>query len=119
MLSQEGVLRLAPEVVVDLAPECADDPQRRDELRAAWELLRDVPAVRDGRVRIVLDDAALIPGPRFVETLDLLAEALDPTGRRPPPVLDHATCGWAGRPLHLDDVSLAVREGAQDNVTHK
>jgi len=85
LLSQEGLVRLAPEVVVDLAPECADDPQRRDELRAAWELLHDVPAVRDGRVHIVLDDAALIPGPRFVETLDLLAEALDPTWTRTEP----------------------------------
>ncbi len=85
LLSQEGLVRLAPEVVVDLAPECADDPQRQAELRAAWDLLRDVPAVRDGRVRIVLDDAALIPGPRFVETLDLLAEALDPTWTRTGP----------------------------------
>lgn len=85
LLSQEGLVRLAPEVVVDLAPECADDPRRQAELRAAWDLLREVPAVRDGRVRIVLDDAALIPGPRFVETLDLLAEALDPTWKRTGP----------------------------------
>ena len=85
LLSQEGLVRLAPEVVVDLAPECADDPQRLAGLRAAWKLLRDVPAVRDGRVLILLDDAALIPGPRFVETLDLLAEALDPTWTRTGP----------------------------------
>ncbi|MBC8423159.1 ABC transporter substrate-binding protein [bacterium] len=77
MISAEGLLRLAPEVVIDLAPECADDPQKLAELERAWRQHTDVPAVRAGRVHVVTDDALLIPGPRFVETLELLASILD------------------------------------------
>ncbi len=77
MISAEGLLRLAPEVVIDLAPECADDPDRLAELERAWRQHGEVPAVAAGRVHVVTNDALLVPGPRFVETLELLASILD------------------------------------------
>ncbi|MBU0741488.1 ABC transporter substrate-binding protein, partial [bacterium] len=77
MISTEGLLRLAPEVIIDLAPECADDPGKRAELEQAWRRHDAVPAVRTGRVHVVTDDALLIPGPRFIATLELLASILD------------------------------------------
>ena len=77
MVSAEGLLHLAPEVVIDLAPECADDPRKRDELARAWRRHDGVPAVHAGRVHVVTDDTLLIPGPRFVETLEFLASILD------------------------------------------
>ena len=78
LISLEGLLALAPEVVIDLAPECADDPRKRTELEAAWRGLPDVPAVRDGRVHVRVDAAMLVPGPRFVDTLEWLASVLNP-----------------------------------------
>lgn len=78
LISLEGLLALAPEVVIDLAPECADDPRKRAELEAAWRGLPDVPAVRDGRVHVRVDAAMLVPGPRFVDTLEWLATVLNP-----------------------------------------
>ena len=77
MISAEGLLRLAPEVVIDLAPECADDPDELAELERAWRRHGEVPAVASGRVHVVTNDALLVPGPRFVETLELLASILD------------------------------------------
>lgn len=78
MISLEGLLTLAPEVVIDLAPECADDPRKRTELAAAWSRHPEIPAVRDGRVHVLVDPALLVPGPRFVETLERLASILNP-----------------------------------------
>ncbi len=77
MISTEGLLRLAPDVIIDLAPECADDPRKRDELERAWRRHDGLPAVHAGRVHVVTDDALLIPGPRFVDTLEWLASILD------------------------------------------
>jgi iron complex transport system substrate-binding protein len=77
MISTEGLLRLAPDVVIDLAPECADDPGRWAELERAWRARTDLPAAGSARVHVVTDDAPLIPGPRFVETLEWLASILD------------------------------------------
>lgn len=78
MISLEGLFSLAPEVVVDLAPECADDPRQRAALAAAWRRHTEVPAVRDDRVYVLVDPALLVPGPRFVDTLEWLASVLNP-----------------------------------------
>lgn len=78
MISLEGLMRLAPDVVVDLAPECADDPRKLADLEQAWRRHRDVPAVSDGRVHVLTDPSLLVPGPRFVDTLELLSSILDP-----------------------------------------
>ncbi len=78
MISMEGLLRLAPEVVVDLAPECADDPAKKADLEQAWRRYENVPAVRDGRVHVLTDPSLLVPGPRFVDTLERLSSILEP-----------------------------------------
>jgi len=69
MLSRESLLRLQPEVVFDLAPEFAGNII---ELEKAWESFPKSRAV------IIVDDAPLIPGPRFVETVELFARELHP-----------------------------------------
>lgn len=76
-LSAEGLLRLAPEVVVELAPELAGDPDRQDGLAAAWAGLQEMAGV-EGRVRVFTDDWMLLPGPRCVAILERLADVLHP-----------------------------------------
>jgi len=66
----ETLVRLAPEVIVDNLP-----PEGRDAARA-WRRLSHVPAVRDGRVHVVLDPALLIPGPRLPDAVRRLAEMI-------------------------------------------
>lgn len=78
VLSLEGLLRVGPEVVFDLAPEVAHDGDDLEALTSAWRRLDDLSAVRRGAVFVLTDDALLIPGPRFVDTLELFAARLDP-----------------------------------------
>jgi len=74
-VGREALLRLHLDHVFELAPELDGDPEAVADLRRAWA---DV-GVPESRVHVLTDDAPLIPGPRFVETVErfaaLLAEA--------------------------------------------
>jgi iron complex transport system substrate-binding protein len=69
-LSAEGIMKLAPDVIIDILNE--DDEEREADYRKFWAQFSSVPAVRQGRVVVVRDDFASIPGPRYI----LLAEKL-------------------------------------------
>ena len=43
-----------------------------------WQALTSVPAVRTGRVAILIDQRTVIPGPRVAEGTELIARALHP-----------------------------------------
>jgi len=77
-VSKEELLRRAPEVIFDLHPgeELSDEARR--ELLADWQAMATVPAVRDGRVYLLTDEALLIPGPRVTQVARRLAEILHP-----------------------------------------
>jgi iron complex transport system substrate-binding protein len=75
----EEVVARAPEVILELRA----DPlpaARVEELRRDWVALPQVAAVRAGRIEVVANDYAVIPGPRLPLLYKDLAEAL----RRPP-----------------------------------
>lgn len=60
-LSAEGVIRLAPEVIIDLQVSGRDQSQSQSD----WDTLGDgVPAVKNRRILTLTDDFATIPGPR-------------------------------------------------------
>lgn len=64
-LRLETIVRLAPQVIIDNAGDAE-----------AWKELRTLPAVRDGRVFSVTDNALLIPGPRLGASIERLAEMI-------------------------------------------
>lgn len=70
-LSAEGIMKLAPDVIIDILNE--DDGDREADYREFWARFPSVPAVSQGRVVVVGDDYASIPGPRYI----LLAEKLN------------------------------------------
>lgn len=73
-LSAEGVIRLNPEVIIDLAPPGADTKA----MLADWAGLRNVAAVRDSRIHVTSADYAQIPGPRFLLILDDMLNYIHP-----------------------------------------
>lgn len=77
-VSAEGVLEMAPDVIVDIVSDTQSDATSRQEIVRQWNQLRTVPAVRNGRVHVVLGAHALHPGPRYVEFLEQLARLLHP-----------------------------------------
>jgi iron complex transport system substrate-binding protein len=66
ILSREAVLRLNPDIIIQLAPgqEAVGDPSN------AWKKMADVAAVRNGQVYLLTGDYTCIPGPRFIQTLE-------------------------------------------------
>jgi iron complex transport system substrate-binding protein len=78
-ISLETVIRLDPDVIIDSAgmgDEPADFPERREQVRRLWRERRELRAVRNGRVAAILSEALVVPGPRVIEALDLIAKSL-------------------------------------------
>ena len=78
VVSQEGILRINPEVVIDLAYGLAGEDTDQATIRADWQCLSEIDAVRQNRVYLVADDFATVPGPRFILFVEKLARLLHP-----------------------------------------
>ena len=77
-VSVETLLARAPDVILELRPSEGWSVERLARERAVWNSLTSVPAVRDGRVYILADDLLLVPGPRVVEAVRMMAGVLHP-----------------------------------------
>jgi iron complex transport system substrate-binding protein len=77
-LSTEGILRLNPDVVIELMPSLAHSSLSQAEIQRAWQTMPSLAAVRNHRLILFTDDYMSIPGPRFVLTLRRFAETLHP-----------------------------------------
>ncbi len=78
-LSAEGILRLNPDVIVELIPEFDKRGVPREAVLLDWKnSLSHVAAVKNGRVLIFTEDYTVIPGPRLVLMVERLAEVLHP-----------------------------------------
>jgi len=82
-LSLEGVLRLAPDLILDLAPEFDGRPAAVQALREAWADLGGFAATSEGRAHVLTEDWLLVPGPRFVDVLERFAVLIHPEGTEP------------------------------------
>lgn len=77
-LSGEGLLWLDPDVIIEMAPDLDNKPYGRQDLIDEWSTLDDLAAVRSHRVHVLGGDYVTIPGPRFIRTLEDMAEAIHP-----------------------------------------
>jgi iron complex transport system substrate-binding protein len=77
-LTTEGVLRVNPQVVVELAPDLAERNITVEEALGDWQGMEGLNALADGRIHVVIEDFATVPGPRFVDFLELLARLVHP-----------------------------------------
>jgi iron complex transport system substrate-binding protein len=77
-VTSETILARAPEVIVELRYGRTLSPADVDRERAVWNTLPSVPAVRRGRVAILLGDDLVVPGPRIAQAAERLARALHP-----------------------------------------
>jgi len=78
-ISMEAVIRLAPDVIVDVG-EMGESPagsdHRRQITEGLWRSQILVKAVREGSVHAVHDEAFVVPGPRIVEVARTMARWL-------------------------------------------
>lgn len=75
-LSSEGIMALAPEVIVEVVS--ADDPHNDEDQAALWRKFPNIPAVKNERVMTLRGDYASIPGPRYIRVAEDLALSLKP-----------------------------------------
>lgn len=78
-LGIEGVIALAPEVILQAPMDEGGGPGRAAEFWRRWP---SVPAVATGRIHVVDPDLVLRPGPRVADGVEALAELLH-GARRP------------------------------------
>lgn len=76
-ITTEAVLAAAPEVIVEIrgSNDRADEPPLDLD---AWRALGAVPAVRAGRLHLLVGDELVIPGPRVAQAARRLARVLHP-----------------------------------------
>lgn len=78
VLSSEAIMRIDPDVIVDLARPDILDQFDQETIRADWKELSQVKAVRDGRLLVFNNAYACVPGPRMLQLVEDLARALHP-----------------------------------------
>jgi cobalamin transport system substrate-binding protein len=76
--STEALIAAAPEVIVELRYGRPFTPEQLERERRSWDALQAVPAVRTGRVFILVGDELVVPGPRVADTAERIAQALHP-----------------------------------------
>ena len=85
-VSAEGVLRMNPDVVLELTGFLEKKNLTAARIRAEWETTYpNLEAVREDRVHVIAADYAVIPGPRIVKTLRDMARAVHPDADWPDP----------------------------------
>jgi iron complex transport system substrate-binding protein len=77
-VTTETILSSAPEVILELRYGAAFTPEQIERDRLSWSLLASVPAVRHGRVYLLVGDELVVPGPRIVDTAERMARVLHP-----------------------------------------
>jgi iron complex transport system substrate-binding protein len=78
MLSTEGLLSRAPEVIVELHYGASMSAAKIEAERRVWNALPSIPAVKNGRVYLLVGDEFVVPGPRIVIAAERLAQVLHP-----------------------------------------
>jgi iron complex transport system substrate-binding protein len=84
-LSAEALLERAPDALIDASLGPTGQAAAEAEVRGWWEKrFPMLPAARDGRVRALVDEAALRPGPGLAAALRALEDAVGPAPAPPP-----------------------------------
>ena len=78
VVSSEGILRINPEVIIDMVSGMSQRRPDEPAILADWQQLSGVDAVRHGRVYVVAEQYAFVPGPRLVLLVERLARLIHP-----------------------------------------
>lgn len=78
VVSEEGIIEMDPEVIIDMVTDLDQHGWDKALLLKEWETLSHVDAVENGRVYVFGEDFEVIPGPRFILTLEKMARVIHP-----------------------------------------
>ena len=81
-MSTEMIITRAPEAIIELHYGDPLPPARLEAERRVWNALASVPAVKTGRVHLLVGDEFVVPGPRIAVAADRFARTLHPEAFR-------------------------------------
>ncbi|MEO1856318.1 MAG: helical backbone metal receptor [Rubritalea sp.] len=73
-LSREHLIRMNPEIIIDMVNVRDAEAIGVENIKADWKSHPELVAVQNGKVFLLLGDEHFVPGPRFVATLEWIAE---------------------------------------------
>jgi iron complex transport system substrate-binding protein len=77
-ISAESILRLNPDIIIEILPAVGNAPQAKIVAQRPWQTLPALTAVRNHRLYLFTQEYMAIPGPRFTQILAQFAEAIHP-----------------------------------------
>jgi iron complex transport system substrate-binding protein len=77
-LTSEAILSAAPDVIIEVTYDERMTATVQDAEVAVWNRLAAIPAVRSGRVHLLLGNKFVQPGPRVAEATEAIARVLHP-----------------------------------------
>jgi iron complex transport system substrate-binding protein len=80
-LSKEGLIRLDPDVILDVVGPPKKGTRDVEALRKQWLSIRQVKAVKNGRVHVIVGTRAMRPGPRYALFLEDVARIAHPEAK--------------------------------------
>lgn len=78
ILSAEGIIHLNPDSIIELVPQLEQTGLQQSLLTKDWQSLPQINAVKNDRIKIISQDYAVVPGPRFILFLQDLARMIHP-----------------------------------------
>lgn len=75
-LSHEGLISLAPEVIIEVIPDLKERGWSKKEIKASWQKIPYLPAAKNNAIFVISEPYVAIPGPRFVNTLKIFVHLL-------------------------------------------
>jgi iron complex transport system substrate-binding protein len=78
IVSDEGILRMNPDVIIDIVPDLKDRGLDSETIAGDWESVPRVNAVKNHRVYVLGGDYVAVPGPRFILIMERMARAMYP-----------------------------------------
>ncbi|MBW2623247.1 MAG: ABC transporter substrate-binding protein [Deltaproteobacteria bacterium] len=77
-VSNESVLKLDPEVIIDVVTHPGRLEGMEEKVMATWERFLGRTGMGKRRVYVLAQDFMVIPGPRFIDTIEELARVVHP-----------------------------------------
>ena len=77
LMSREGMMQIDPDVIIDMVPDMTAHGWTEAVIKREWQTL-PVTAVRKERVHVFDAPYSVVPGPRFILTLEAMADVIHP-----------------------------------------
>ena len=77
-ISREKLIQMDPDIIIDLVTEDTWNQTGEKKLLSQWSTYAELKAVQNKRIIFIHENKHLIPGPRFTDTLEVFAQAINP-----------------------------------------